>query len=71
MDIEGAHWRKSSFSGGGGPGNGNCIEVAAFPDGSIALRDSKNPAGGVICFSGTEVSDWITSIKAGRFDHLG
>jgi hypothetical protein len=34
-------WRKSSYSGSGG---GQCVEVAAFPNG-IAVRDSKNPDG--------------------------
>lgn len=35
-------WRKSSFSGGGGTGGGNCVEAALLP-GCFALRDSKNP----------------------------
>lgn len=34
-------WRKSSFSGGG---DGNCVEVAHTPT-TVAIRDSKNPAG--------------------------
>lgn len=35
-------WRRSSFSGGGGTGGGNCVE-AALPHDYFALRDSKNP----------------------------
>jgi uncharacterized protein DUF397 len=35
-------WRRSSFSGSGGTGGGNCVE-AAVPPGRLELRDSKNP----------------------------
>ena len=33
-------WRKSSYSSGGG----NCVEVASVGSGTVAVRDSKNPA---------------------------
>ncbi|MFE7786600.1 DUF397 domain-containing protein [Streptomyces nigrescens] len=33
-------WRKSSYSSGGG----NCVEVMAFDAGTVAVRDSKDPA---------------------------
>lgn len=36
-------WRRSSFSGGGGTGGGNCVEAALLPAARFALRDSKNP----------------------------
>lgn len=35
-------WRKSSHSGDQG---GQCIEIAETPHTTIAIRDSKNPAG--------------------------
>lgn len=35
----GLTWRKSTFSGGG---NGGCVELA-WPDGQVAVRDSKHP----------------------------
>jgi uncharacterized protein DUF397 len=35
-------WRRSSFSGDGGTGGGNCVEAAVAP-GRLELRDSKNP----------------------------
>ncbi|WP_082772223.1 DUF397 domain-containing protein [Actinoplanes sp. TFC3] len=38
-------WRKSSRSNGGG----QCIEVAVLGD-IVAVRDSKNPGGGVLRF---------------------
>jgi hypothetical protein len=37
-------WRKSSFSGDGGTGGGNCVETALLPTDRFALRDSKAPA---------------------------
>lgn len=36
-------WRRSSFSGGGGTGGGDCVEAALLPADRFALRDSKNP----------------------------
>lgn len=38
-------WRKSSYSGDQG---GNCVEIAEFPDDSVAIRDSKTPAGPIL-----------------------
>jgi hypothetical protein len=46
-DLTHAMWRKSSRSGGGG---NECVEVAFVP-GVTALRDSKNPGGGVLFLS--------------------
>ncbi|MGH3696168.1 MAG: DUF397 domain-containing protein [Pseudonocardiaceae bacterium] len=63
-----AGWRKSSFSGSGGAGAGNCVEVAPLADGTIALRDSKHPEAAVLRFTRTELHAWITSCKAGEFD---
>lgn len=37
-------WRKSSFSGDGGTGGGDCVEAARLDADRFALRDSKNPA---------------------------
>lgn len=37
-------WRKSSFSNGG---NNACVEVGWAP-GATAVRDSKNPGGGML-----------------------
>ncbi|GAB3460353.1 DUF397 domain-containing protein [Actinophytocola sediminis] len=36
-------WRRSSFSGDGGTGGGNCVEAARLEADRFALRDSKNP----------------------------
>ncbi|MEU5875993.1 DUF397 domain-containing protein [Spirillospora sp. NPDC047279] len=37
MDLTGAVWRKSSYSG---PNGGNCVEVAGVT-GAVVLRDSQ------------------------------
>ncbi len=42
MDLTGVRWRKSSFSGGEGGGNDNCVEIALAGH-ATALRDSKDP----------------------------
>ncbi|MGZ3115239.1 DUF397 domain-containing protein [Streptomyces sp. H62] len=42
-------WRKSSYSGDQG---GQCLEVAALPHhATVAVRDSKTPAGPVLTLS--------------------
>ncbi|MFF4797153.1 DUF397 domain-containing protein [Streptomyces sp. NPDC001351] len=40
-----SNWRKSSYSSDQG---GDCVEVAESPRATIAIRDSKNPAGPVL-----------------------
>lgn len=60
-------WRKSSFSGSGGTGGGDCVEVATLADGVFVLRDSKNPGAGVLSFSRAD----LAACKAGEFDNLG
>jgi hypothetical protein len=60
------HWRTSSFSGN----NGTCVEVAALPDGCIAVRNSTRPDGVAILVTRVEMDHWINGIKAGEFDDL-
>ena len=39
-ELDGAVWRKSSYSGGA---SGNCVEVAHSPSGrAVGIRDTKN-----------------------------
>ncbi|MGW2420173.1 DUF397 domain-containing protein [Streptomyces sp. NPDC001709] len=38
-------WRKSSYSSDQG---GQCVEVAELPEATIAIRDSKTPAGPIL-----------------------
>ncbi|WP_328428090.1 DUF397 domain-containing protein [Streptomyces sp. NBC_00443] len=43
--LAGIQWRKSSYSGDEG---GQCVEIAATPHTTVAVRDSKNPAGPIV-----------------------
>ncbi|KOG89184.1 DUF397 domain-containing protein [Streptomyces varsoviensis] len=57
-------WRKSSFSGGG---NGECVEVAAAPDGLALLRESDQP-GVVLAVPVAGLRGLVRRIKAAEFD---
>ena len=43
--VEVGVWRKASYSASNG---GNCVEVARGPASAVAVRDSKDPDGGVV-----------------------
>ena len=71
MDLTGATWRKSSFSGGNG---GTCVEIAIVPgskEGSeyvIAMRDSRRPDGPVLIFTPAEWEAFTLGVQDGEFD---
>ncbi|MEV4095260.1 DUF397 domain-containing protein [Streptosporangium saharense] len=67
MDLSTAAWRKSSLSGGNG---GQCVEVATGLPGGTAVRDSKNPGGPSLLFTGAEWRTFVEGVKTGRFDRL-
>ena len=58
-------WLKAVASG-----SGACVEVASVPGGEVAMRDSKNPAGGMIVLSRAAFAGWVDGAKRGEFDHL-
>jgi hypothetical protein len=64
-DLAGAAWRKSSRSNGNG---GECVEVADLPDGSRAVRDSKDRSGPVLHFTPSEWQAFVEGVKLGEFD---
>ena len=64
-DLDGAQWRKSSYSGGSG---GNCVEVASNLPGIVAVRDSKNREGGTLVFTPETWRAFISEAHAGEFD---
>jgi Domain of unknown function (DUF397) len=55
-------WRKSSAS----MANGACVEVAHLPSGQVAVRDSKDKAGPVLCFSHDQWQGLLDAIKESR-----
>lgn len=63
----GATWTKSSFSGN----NGSCVECTCdTTDDTIAVRDSKDPDGGILEFSHGSWNNFLLAVKAGDFDLL-
>jgi hypothetical protein len=65
VDLSGARWRKSSFSGGGGS---NCVEVADAGR-IIAVRDSQDALGPVLFFRQHAWCQFAARVKAERL-HL-
>ena len=63
--LNSADWRTSSFCT-----NGSCVQVAAVDDGTIAVRDSKNPDGAVLLYTPAEWRDFLAGAKSGDFDDL-
>ncbi|MET8118203.1 DUF397 domain-containing protein [Micromonospora sp. NPDC005189] len=59
-DLSGAVWRKSIRSGDNG---GDCVEVATNLPGVVAVRDSKDPSGPRLRFSGPGWSAFLGSLR--------
>jgi hypothetical protein len=60
MDMSGAVWRKSSYSGANG---GNCVEVAAGSR-TVAVRDSKDSGGPLLTFGRQAWERFARQVKA-------
>ena len=58
-------WRTSSRSSGGA----NCVEVASADNAPlVAVRDSKDRAGGTLLFTPQAWRDFVAGVRAGEFD---
>jgi hypothetical protein len=66
VDLSGARWHKSSFSGSNS--NTGCIEVAMLPDGGVAIRDSKDPSLAPHVYTAREWEAFVAGVRAGEFD---
>ena len=63
----GSYWIKSSLS----YANGNCVEVASLPGGTIGVRNSKDAAGPVLRFTPQEWHAFLGGVRNGDFDGTG
>ena len=67
-DLPEVTWRKSRRSG---PQGGNCVEVANLPDGRVAVRNSRHPAGPALVFTSAEWVAFVENDITGDADHRG
>jgi len=59
-------WRKSKWSNP----SGNCVEVAALPDGAVAVRNSRFPSGPALVYTCPEIAAFVAGVRDGEFDDL-
>lgn len=65
MERNRLNWRKASYSTTNG---GGCVEVATNLPELVAIRDSNDPDGPVLVFTPADWQEFITGVKAGRYD---
>ncbi|MEU1190097.1 DUF397 domain-containing protein [Streptomyces sp. NPDC005859] len=59
--MENSIWRKSSYSGDQG---GECVEIAETPA-TVAIRDSKTPAGPILTIEPAAFSTFLSWTSSG------
>jgi Domain of unknown function (DUF397) len=65
-ELGDVRWVKSRHSNP----NGACVEVAALPNGEIAMRNSRFPVGPVLLYTQAEITAFLAGAKDGEFDHI-
>ena len=50
--------------------SGNCVEVACLPNGEIAVRNSRHPAGPALVYTRAEIAAFLLGAKEGEFDRI-
>jgi hypothetical protein len=63
-DSSFTNWRKSHRSDGGD----NCVEIAFAGDGTVGVRDSKDPTGPVLRFASAAWKAFTGGARDGEFD---
>jgi hypothetical protein len=64
--LASASWQKSAHSNP----NGACVELALLPDGEVAVRNSRFPAGPALVYTRAEIAAFLAGAKDGEFDHV-
>jgi hypothetical protein len=64
--LDRAAWRKSRHSNP----SGNCVEIAGLPGGTVAIRNSRHPAGPALICTPAEFAAFLAGARDGDFDHL-
>lgn len=59
-------WRKSTASNP----SGSCVELAKLPDGGVAMRNSRCPAGPRLVYPSAAAAAFVRGVRAGEFDDL-
>ena len=65
-ELDDVCWLKSQHSNP----NGACVELAALPNGEIAMRNSRFPVGPVLLYTQAEITAFLAGAKDGEFDHI-
>ncbi|MEW5655249.1 DUF397 domain-containing protein [Streptomyces cinereoruber] len=61
--LEGVVWVKSQASNH----QGDCVQLAALPDGSIAMRNSRDPQGPALIYTRAEIAAFVSGAKDDEF----
>jgi Domain of unknown function (DUF397) len=59
-------WRKSKRSNP----SGNCVELAALPDGGVVVRNSRHPSGPALVYTRAEIAAFLAGVRDGEFNDL-
>jgi Domain of unknown function (DUF397) len=65
-NLQELDWRKARES----VGSGACVEAAGTGDGGVAIRNSRDPKGPALTFTGPEFAAFCEGVKKGEFDGL-
>jgi hypothetical protein len=65
-ELGDVRWTKSQYSNS----TGECVELAALPNGEIGMRNSRFPEGPVLVYTRGEIAAFLAGAKDGEFDRV-